>query len=77
MESGRVWGFPKVRGTFLVVPMIRILGGLHWGPLILGKKLSCDSFDQVTKYFKSWGTRKIIATKCRVLNRALTQTKKK
>ena len=30
------WGFPKIRGTFLGVPIIRIVvfGGLCWGPLI-------------------------------------------
>ena len=33
------WGFPKIRGTFLGVPIIRIIvfWGLDWGPLILGK----------------------------------------
>ena len=32
------WGFPKIGGTLLGVPIIRILvfWGLHWGPLILG-----------------------------------------
>ena len=32
------WGFPKIRGTLLGVPVIRIIifGGLYWGPLILG-----------------------------------------
>ena len=32
------WGFPKIRGTFLGVPIIRIIvfGGLYWGPLIWG-----------------------------------------
>ena len=31
-------GFPKIRGTLLEVPIIRIIvfGGLYWGPLILG-----------------------------------------
>ena len=36
----RKWGFPKIRGTFLGVPIIRIriivYWGLYWGPLILG-----------------------------------------
>ena len=29
---------PKIRGTFLGVPVIRIIvfGDLYWGPLILG-----------------------------------------
>ena len=33
-----IWGFPKIRGTFLGVPIIRtiVFWGLHWGPLILG-----------------------------------------
>ena len=34
-----IWEFPKIRGTFLGVPIIRILvyWGLYWGPLIFGK----------------------------------------
>ena len=36
----RVWGlgFPKIRGTILGVPIIRIIvfWGVYWGPLILG-----------------------------------------
>ena len=33
-----IWVFPKIRGTFLGVPIIRIVIylGLYWGPLILG-----------------------------------------
>ena len=33
-----IWRFPKIRGTFLGVPMIRtiVYWGLYWGPLILG-----------------------------------------
>ena len=33
-----IWGCPKIRGTFLGVPIIRIIvfWGLYWGPLILG-----------------------------------------
>ena len=33
------WGFPKIRGTLLRVPIIRIIvfWGLYWGPLIFGK----------------------------------------
>ena len=32
------WRFPKIRGTFVVVPIIRIIvfWGLPWGPPILG-----------------------------------------
>ena len=35
---GDIWGFPKIRGTFLGVPIIRILvfRGLYWGPPIWG-----------------------------------------
>ena len=35
------WGFPKIRGRFLGVPIIRIIafGGLYWGTLILGNYL--------------------------------------
>ena len=33
-----MWGFPKIRGTLLGVPIIRIIVylGLYWAPLILG-----------------------------------------
>ena len=33
-----IWGCPKIRGTILGVPKIRIIvfWGLYWGPLILG-----------------------------------------
>ena len=36
--STDTWGFPKIRGTFLGVPIIRIIifWGLYWGPHILG-----------------------------------------
>ena len=36
-ESG-IWRFPKVRGTFLGVPIRRttVYWGLYWGTLILG-----------------------------------------
>ena len=32
------WGLPKIRSTFLGVPIIRtiVFWGLYWGPLILG-----------------------------------------
>ena len=31
-----IWGFPKIRGTILGVPIIRtiVFGGLYWGPPI-------------------------------------------
>ena len=34
----RDWGFPKIRGTLLGVPIKRtmVFGGLHWGPPIWG-----------------------------------------
>ena len=33
-----IWGFPKIRGTSLGVPIIRtiVYWGLYWGTLILG-----------------------------------------
>ena len=33
-----IWGFPKIRGTLLGVPIIRtvVFGGLYWVTLILG-----------------------------------------
>ena len=36
---GVTWGFPKIRVTILVVPIIRIIvfRGLYCGPLIFGK----------------------------------------
>ena len=35
---GSTWGFPKIRGTILGIPIIRtiVYWGLYWGPLILG-----------------------------------------
>ena len=38
MLESPMWGFPKIRGTFLGVPIIRtiVFWGLYWGPLILG-----------------------------------------
>ena len=37
-DAGIMWGFPKIRGTFLGVPIIRtiVFWDLYWGPLILG-----------------------------------------
>ena len=34
-----IWGFPRIRGTILGVPIIRIIIflGLYWGPRIYGK----------------------------------------
>ena len=34
-----MWGFPKIRGTFLGVPIIRtiVYWGLYWGTLYFGK----------------------------------------
>ena len=42
-------GFPKIRGTFLGVPMIRILVfcGLYWGPPILGNDHIITQTDMV------------------------------
>ena len=33
-----IWGIPKIRGTFLGVPILRtiIVWRLYWGPLIFG-----------------------------------------
>ena len=33
-----LWGFPKIRGTFLRIPIIRTIVylDLYWGPPILG-----------------------------------------
>ena len=34
-----IWGFPKIRGTLLGVPIIRtiVFWGLYWGPPYFGK----------------------------------------
>ena len=34
-----IWGFPRIKGTFLGVPIIRIIvfGGLYWGSPYVGK----------------------------------------
>ena len=36
--SYSIWGFHRIGGTFLVIPIIRtiVFWGLHWGSLILG-----------------------------------------
>ena len=38
LDVGFIWRFPKIRGTFLGVPIIRtvVYWGLYWGTLILG-----------------------------------------
>ena len=40
-DDSCLWGFPKIRGTILGVPITRIIvfSGLHWGPPILGNYL--------------------------------------
>ena len=39
-----VWGFPKIRGTILGVPIIRtiVVWGIYWGSLILGNYRVCQ-----------------------------------
>ena len=34
----KIWGFPKIMGPFLRVPIIQaiVFGDLYWGSLILG-----------------------------------------
>ena len=42
-----IWGFPKIKGTFLGVPIVRtiVYWGLYWGTLILGNyHLACSLF---------------------------------
>ena len=41
-RDGGIWGFPKIRGTFLGVPIIRtvVFGGLYWGPLFWESTIS-------------------------------------
>ena len=36
--KGMIWGFTKIRGTILGVPIVRtiVYWGLYWGPLIFG-----------------------------------------
>ena len=40
-RRGLIWGFPKIRGTLMGVPIIGtiVFWGLYWGPLILGNYL--------------------------------------
>ena len=51
METTRVymciWGFPKIRGTFLGVPITRtiVFWGLYWGTLILGNDHMTASYE--------------------------------
>ena len=33
-KMGPIWEFPKIRGTILGVPILRII--VYWGPPILG-----------------------------------------
>ena len=45
-DQGATWGFPKIKGTILRVPVIWtiVFWGLFWGPLILGNyHLDVDS----------------------------------
>ena len=44
-----MWGFPKIRGTLLGVPIIRTLvfGCLYWGPPILGNYHITISFNML------------------------------
>ena len=39
VQQSLTWEFPKIRGTFLGLPIMRtiIYLGLYWGPPILGK----------------------------------------
>ena len=39
---GLIWGIPKIRGTFLRVPITRMIvfWGLYWGPTISRRPLS-------------------------------------
>ena len=36
LTSSSIWGFPKIRGTFLGIPIIRtiVYWGRNWGSLI-------------------------------------------
>ena len=37
MIQGFIWGFPKIRGTILGIPIkrIRVFWGLYWVPLFM------------------------------------------
>ena len=43
MSKHHISGFPKIRGTFLRIPIIRIIvfGGLYWGPLFRETTILC------------------------------------
>ena len=58
------WEFPKIRGPFLGVPIIRIIvfWGLYWGPLILGNYQilrNCWNFGRVS-------SERCLSVKCRL-----------
>ena len=38
LHGMHIWGFPKIKGTILGIPIIRtiVFRGLYWGPPILG-----------------------------------------
>ena len=50
---GFIWEFPKIRGTFLGVPIIRIIvyWGLYWGPLTFGKLPYWDNGKENGSYY--------------------------
>ena len=53
-----IWGFPKIRGTLLGVPIIRIVvyWGLYWGPPILGNYHIAPTQPLYDHYY--WGNRR-------------------
>ena len=49
------WGFPKIRGTILGVPVLRIIvfWGLYWGLPILGNYLNFEKLTGVISMLES------------------------
>ena len=48
-SGAEIWGFPKIRGTFLGVPIIStiVFWGLYWGSPILGNHHICAGFAEI------------------------------
>ena len=61
------WGLPKIRGSFLGVPIIRtmVFWGLYWGPPILGN--SQINFWILDPGPKAQGRRIRVSMLCRIL----------
>ena len=55
-----IWGFPKIRGTLLGVPIV--FWGLYWGPLNLGNYHIGDNGKENENYYLGVGCRELKET---------------